>query len=323
MSLPDVRTRPYRTDAVKIMSVLLLLIGAATASAGTKNGFDLSDSLIPEEEIRRGGVPRDGIASIDEPKFIDAAEADFLGDDDRVLGIKRNGIARAYPIAILEHHEVVNDRFADEAVLVSYCPLCNTGMAFAVQAADAHFTFGVSGLLYNSDVLFYDRQTGSLWSQMMAKAITGPLKGVSMPVIPASHTTWRGWLKRHPDTEVLSRDTGHRRNYRESPYRAYKRRGSLMYPVNAENRAYRNKELTLGVTIGEVSKAYPFEELSKLSSNSITDVVNGELVTIEWSEEDQSARILSQEGDEIPTVIGYWFAWFAFHPDTEIFRAGD
>ena len=85
----------------------------------------------------------------------------------------------------------------------------------------------------------------------------------------------------------------------------------------------RNKELTLGVTIGEVSKAYPFEELSKLSSNSITDVVNGESVTIEWSEKDQSARILSQEGDEIPTVIGYWFAWFAFHPDTEIFRAGD
>ena len=144
-----------------------------------------------------------------------------------------------------------------------------------------------------------------------------------MPLIPASHTTWRNWLKRHPETLVLSRDTGHQRNYDVSPYRQYRRGDGLMFPVAEKNRNYDNKELTLGVTIAGVSKAYPFVELSKNRAHSFTDDINGQAVTIEWSEKDRFARALSEEGDEIPSVIGYWFAWFAFHPDTAIFRAAD
>jgi hypothetical protein len=302
---------------------LIAIFLVCPVQAEVKNGFDLSDSLVPEGEIWRGGVAPDDIAAIDEPKFIPADEAEFLEDDDRVLGISRNGVVKAYPIQILDHHEVVNDRFADEAILVSYCPLCNTGMAFAVQAADTHFTFGVSGLLYNSDVLFFDRQTRSLWSQMMAKAISGPLKGVQMPPVPASHTTWREWWTRHPDTEVLSRKTGYRRSYGQQAYKDYRRGGTLMFPVAEKNRSYGNKELTLGVSLGGSSKAYPFRELLKISGNSMPDNIGGESVTIEWSIEDQSARVLNDEGEELASITAYWFAWFAFHPDTEIFHAAE
>lgn len=304
-------------------SLLIAIFLICPAQAEVKNGFDLSDSLISEDDIWRGGVAPDDIAAIDEPKFIPPDEAEFLEDHDRVLGISRNGVVKAYPIQILDHHEVVNDRFDDEAILVSYCPLCNTGMAFAVQAADTHFTFGVSGLLYNSDVLFFDRQTHSLWSQMMGQAISGPLKGVKMPAVPASHTTWREWRTRYPDTEVLSRKTGYRRSYGQQAYKDYRRSGTLMYPVAAKNRSYSNKELTLGIAIGGSSKAYPFRELLKVAGNSMPDNIGGESVTIEWSIEDQSARVLNDEGEELASVTAYWFAWFAFHPDTDIFRAAE
>jgi hypothetical protein len=157
----------------KSVSLLCIFVLCTVVHAQTKNGFDLGDASVPIDQIRHGGVPRDGIPSIDNPKFIDAADADFLRGKDRILGVFRNGVAKAYPIKILDYHEIVNDHFGDEAILVSYCPLCYTGMVFSVQGNDVAFDFGVSGLLYNSDVLLYDRETGSLWSQILSKAITG------------------------------------------------------------------------------------------------------------------------------------------------------
>ena len=306
---------------IALLSCLLAFYSVANGQS--KNGFDLTDASVPPDQIRRGGVPRDGIPSIDNPKFIAAVDAEFLGDKDRILGVFRNAIAKAYPIKILDHHEIVNDRFGDEAIVVSYCPLCYTGMVFSARTADFNFTFGVSGLLYNSDVLLYDRQTGSLWSQILSKAVAGPMKGMTLPALPASHTTWRDWSARYPGTLVLSRDTGFRRDYRRSPYLDYARTGRLMFPVENTSNEYRNKELVLGVSGGGVSKAYPFEELEKNKQDRFDDSIGSMTVTVEWSESEDFARILDDTGQEIPSVIGYWFAWFAFHPDTEVFRASD
>jgi len=192
----------------RILALLSCLLAFCSAVHGqTRNGFDLNDASVPPDQIRRGGVPRDGIPSIDNPEFISAGDAEFLRDKDRILGVFRNGIAKAHPIKILDYHEIVNDSFGDEAIIVSYCPLCFTGMVLSAVAADLNFTFGVSGLLYNSDVLRYDRQTGSLWSQVLSKAISDPLKGVTLTYLPASHTTWRDWSARYPGTLVLSTDT--------------------------------------------------------------------------------------------------------------------
>jgi hypothetical protein len=120
----------------------------------------------------------------------------------------RGRVAQTNPVRILNWHEVVNDRLGDEAIAVTYCPLCSTGVAFRARLADGDARFGVSGLLYNSDVLLYDRRTESLWSQLLAQAVTGPLKDTKLEPVPVSHTTWSDWKRRHPGTEALSTDTG-------------------------------------------------------------------------------------------------------------------
>jgi hypothetical protein len=305
---------------VNLLVFFACVLLSLSAEAKSRNGFDLDDAAVPIDEIRRTGVRRDGIPSIDDPKFVAADGADFLRDDDRVIGVYRNGLAKAYPTRILDHHEVVNDVFDGEAILVTYCPLCYTGMVFSAQASDFGLKFGVSGLLYNSDVLLYDRSTGSLWSQIMSTAITGPLKGMILPAVPASHTTWREWRERHPTTTVLSTDTGFRRNYRQSPYLEYSRSRALMFPVKERDEQYRNKALVLGIRLGTTSRAYPFDELRKNGAGAFEDVIGGRQVTIEWSDDDDFARVLDDGGEELPSVIAYWFAWYAFHPDTEVFR---
>jgi hypothetical protein len=304
----------------RILSAVLSLPFAAAIGGGSTNGFDLSDSVVPADQIFWGGVERDGIRSIDKPKFVSVDDASFMSDKDRVLGVSRNGISKAYPIKILDRHEIVNDRFEDEAVVITYCPLCYSGMVFSAQGVGFSLTFGVSGLLYNSDVLLYDRETGSLWSQLMSSSISGPLKNSTIRAIPASHTTWREWRSRYPDTMVLSTDTGFRFKYTRSPYRDYQRGGRLMYPVQNRSKRYRKKERVLGISSGDSSKAYPFKELRKNGKTSFEDSFAGEIYTIEWSDDNDHARATNRSGKEVATVIVYWFAWYAFHPETEVFR---
>ncbi len=305
-------------------ATISVLLGISLAAHGqVKNGFDLSDGLIDASSIRSGGPPRDGIPSIDEPKFLTAEDAEFLDPNDRVIGVYRNGVAKAYPIRILDWHEVVNDDFAGAATLVTYCPLCRTGMVFDVENDEMEFTFGVSGLLYNSDVLLYDRQTGSLWSQIMSQAVTGPMKTVTLDLLPSRHTTWSDWRQLHPDTLVLSTDTGYRRDYDRSPYLGYERSNRLMFNVEHRSRAYDNKSLVLGLSIGDRHRAYPFEELRSRGAGRFIDEFAGTELTVVWSEAANSAHILDETGAELPTVLAYWFAWYAFHPDTEIFRADE
>ena len=296
-----------------------LFAGTQLLAAENRNGFDYSDALVPSNEIYWGGIRRDGIPPIHNPKFVAATDAKFLRDKDRVLGVVHNGVAKAYPVRILDRHEVVNDHFGDTAIVVTYCPLCFSGMAFTTQFSGVDLDFGVSGLLYNSDVLLYDYKTGSLWSQLLSKAISGPLKGTGIPAIPTANTTWRDWQDRHPNTLVLSTDPGFRMNYRRSPYGEYQSKGQLMFPVGHRNKAYRNKELVLGVKIGDAEKAYPFKELRKHGPASFEDSVGNTELTIEWHEKEKYARAIDSHGKEIPTVIVYWFAWYAFHPDTAVF----
>ncbi len=305
---------------LRASTFVLLMSAAAAAAAQVKNGFDLGESLIPATEIQRGGPPRDGIPSIDEPKFVHAEDADLLVDDDRVIGVLRNGVAKAYPIRILNWHEVVNDELDGAATLITYCPLCGTGMVFDVERERIESTFGVSGLLYNSDVLLYDRETESLWSQIEARAIAGPLKNTSLTLLPSQHTTWREWRAQYPDTLVLSTETGFRRNYATSPYLSYERTDRLMFDVQHRSDAYANKELVLGIADGEQARAYPFAELEAHGERRFTDVFAGREITIVWSEPAGTARVLDASGDEMPSVLAYWFAWYAFHPNTEIFR---
>lgn len=163
------------------------------AALSSHNGFDLNDALIEVDEIHHGGPAKDGIPAIDQPKFISAKEASYLSSDARILGLSLNGVSKAYPINILNYHEIVNDFLADQAVVITYCPLCGSGVGYSANINGKDTSFGVSGLLYNSDVLLYDRETESLWSQLLSQSISGVHKGTELEMLAINHTSWQAW----------------------------------------------------------------------------------------------------------------------------------
>lgn len=312
----------YPDIAVGSIVVILLLFqfGLFTTSISqTMNGFDISNASVSIDLIKQGGPPRDGIPSIDDPEFIEASQADWLRDDDRILGISYNSITKAYPMRILDWHEVVNDFFGEEPILVTWCPLCGSGMAFKSEIDGEILEFGVSGLLYNSDVLLYDRQTESLWSQISTEAITGVWQGSRLEQIPANHTTWGDWVRRHPDTKVLSRNTGFDRNYNRRPYAGYENREDLYFPLTDTDERYPLKEWVLGITLDGVSRAYAFSELEN-SENRFEDRIGSHYVIIEYDPENKAARAFDAAVNPLSSITAYWFAWYAFHPDTEVYQ---
>ena len=310
------------TSSLLLVLLLAMQLGTdSTTTAGpVKNGFDLTGVLVPESKILSGGPPRDGIPAIDTPRFVAAAAASFLKENERVLGIRRHGISKAYPVAILNWHEIVNDEFAGEPVAVTYCPLCGTGIAYRARVSDETLTFGVSGLLYNSDMLLYDRKTRSLWSQIMRQAVSGPMKGTKLEAIPIDHTRWSDWRQRHPDTLVLSTETGYQRDYSRSPYLDYESSRKLWFPVPAQDDRYHPKEQVLGVEVDGSFKAYPFVELEK-SAGDVHDTVSGREIIVTYDRRNRAATAAFVDGDRLPAVTAFWFAWYAFHPDTGVYRA--
>ncbi len=181
---------------------------AAPPSRGAMNGFEVSNAIIPTGEILSGGPGRDGIPSIDRPEFLPPGAASFMLPDDLVVSVSVGERTRAYPLRILVWHEIVNDELGGLAIAVTYCPLCGTAMVFNRQVGDRTLSFGVSGLLYQSDVLMYDRQTDSLWSQLAMKSVAGPLVNAALEWLPSEHLTWAAWQAKYPSGEVLSTQTG-------------------------------------------------------------------------------------------------------------------
>ena len=143
-----------------------VFIATLAVAGAAQNGFDLSDATIPRDELVPGGPPRDGIPAIDRPQFVKPSEVNFLRDEDRVLSVKIDNEVRAYPLRILNWHEIVNDQIGDQAVGVTYCPLSGAGIVFDRRVNGRKPSFGVSGLLYQSDLVMYDRDTESLWPQL-------------------------------------------------------------------------------------------------------------------------------------------------------------
>jgi len=282
-------------------------------------GFDYTQHSIPISEIHAGGPGKDGIPALYDPEFISGDEVKYLKSSDRILGLIVNGEAKAYPIRILNWHELVNDSVGGKDVLVSYCPLCGTGMAFDATIDKRRILFGVSGKLYNSDVLMYDKETESLWSQIKMEAVTGLMTGKRLILLPLVHTTWGAWQFKHPNTKVLSKKTGHSRNYSDSPYSAYENNNQIMFPVKHKDNRLSRKEWVLGVIINGESKAYSFERLRK-EQIIVEDKVGGQNITVVYDADHQSAVVIDEQKNIIPSIQAYWFAWVAFYPDTGLYN---
>jgi hypothetical protein len=310
-----------------VLALAALALPAGGAGAGERereappaaNGFALSPHAVPLDEIVPGGPPRDGIPALNHPRAVDASEATWP-DEEVVVGVSAGGAVRAYPIAILDWHELVNDSLGGEPVLVSYCPLCGTALVFSRRVEGLTLTFGVSGLLYRSDLLLYDRESESLWSQISAKAVAGARTGARLRVLRSELARWSQWRARHPDTTVLTTDTGHRRPYGRSPYAGYERSRDVYFPAPVDPR-YHPKMPTLGVRVPDgPARAYPAVEVVQ-AGGLVEDSFEGRTLAVRYDPEDQVFRV--EAPPDLEVVEGYWFAWAAFHPSTSVFVAGD
>jgi hypothetical protein len=178
-------------------------------------------SLVPRELIVWGGLAPDAIPAIDDPVFEPAFSVDWLDDREAVLVLQLDAEPRAYPIQVLMWHEIVNDEVGGRPVAVTYCPLCNSGVAFDRTVDERTLDFGTSGSLYLSGLVMYDRQTESLWTHFDGRAVVGTLAGAELELLPMSTVAWADFRQAHPDAEVLSKDTGYDRPYGRNAYRGY------------------------------------------------------------------------------------------------------
>jgi hypothetical protein len=308
-----------KTKKAKVSIFVMVLASVAFL---TLSGFDYAGHSIPLDEISDGGPGKDGIPSIDNPHFLTVEEADqaLMRNEDRILGFISNDQARAYPIKILNWHEIVNDRVDGNPVVISFCPLCGTGMIFDALVKNRNLKFGVSGLLYQSDMLLYDHQTESLWSQIKSEAVTGPMTGTRLKLLPSTHTNWGAWKKKYPHTRVLSDQTGFKRSYDRDPYQGYESNSRLMFDVSLKDSKYHPKEKVIGIELGGKVKAYAFSELSRTRS-PVKDIFNKIPIQIHYDRKTKTAVIRDSKNNELPSVVGFWFAWYAFHPTTKVFVA--
>jgi hypothetical protein len=193
---------------------------------------DLSKSSIELSELRGGGPPKDGIPALLRPKFDSVQRATtWLDDREPVLVVESEGQVRAYPFQILMFHELANDMIGDLPVLASYCPLCNSAIAFDRRLDGKTHTFGVSGMLRHSDMVMYDHQTETLWQQLTGEGIVGELTGRTLRVVSSQVAHFGAVRERFPDAQVLNRDTGTVVPYGQTPYVGYEGRGGMMFPA--------------------------------------------------------------------------------------------
>lgn len=250
-------------------------------NTGNTPGDNTPNWLIPVSEVRDGGPGKDGIPSIDNPQFITANEVDFLSSNDLVIGIVDGNEARAYPHEILDWHEIVNDEINGNFVTINYCPLTGTAFGWKSESNGVKTTFGVSGLLYNANLILYDRNTDSNWSQIRLECVNGELISQKPILFNVVETTWNIWKTLYPNTKVLSLQTGFSRQYGVYPYGDYAVNNErFIFSPSIFNNDLPNKERVYAIIDDNKSRAYQFSKFStgkviKDTFNSKTYLVAG------------------------------------------------
>jgi hypothetical protein len=313
-------------------------------------------ATIRLDEIRWGGVVRDGIPPLVKPRMIAAEEATYLGDDNVVFGIEVNGDARAYPKRILAWHEMFKDTVGGVSVNGVYCTLCGAMILYRTEYNGVHHELGTSGFLYRSNKLMYDQATESLWSTTRGEPVVGPLvgKGIKLEALSVVTSTWADWRKLHPQTTVLSLDTGHKRDYGEGvAYASYFATDALMFTVPKFDKRLANKAEILALRFGgadDLPTAIAADFLATRpvyqgqlgaqryviltdagGANRVYEAGDTTFVTYAkdgTSVSDQDGRRwsvhesrLERDGDTVQLKRlaahrAFWFGWFAAHPDT-------
>lgn len=303
-------------------------------------------------EIAWGGVRKDGIPALTNPKLIDASEAEYIADKELVFGISINGDTRAYPYRFMDWHEMLNDTIGGVPVSLAYCTLCGSGILYKTQIKEGEdpLVFGSSGFLYRSNKLMYDQQTHTLWNQFNGKPVVGKLvnQDITLEVLPLVTTTWGEWVKKHPNTKILSEDTGYHRDYTPgAAYGAYFFSEELMFPASVKDEALKPKDKVFGLRISGANKAWALKLFK--NNNVINDRVGIIPVVLVGHAKSQTVRAYRSEGltftrsetgalmannqewqlteneligpdkqklSRLPGHVAYWFAWSGYFPET-------
>ena len=260
-----------------------LLFSCSTSSTQESNPIQGQDNnpppvtsvewSIPISEVLDGGPGRDGIPALVNPDLSDVQGINYLQGNDLVIGFKRGNDVRAYPHAILDWHEIINDNIDDVSVAITYCPLTGTGIGWNRLLNGSETTFGVSGLLYNTNLIPFDRATNSNWSQILNESVNGELLGEKADLIGLFETDWTTWKALYPNSKVVNTNTGFSRTYGTSPYGDYNTNNDrFLFPVPKDPRLP-SKERVLAIVDESDAKAYRFESFT--SNNIINDSFKG------------------------------------------------
>jgi Protein of unknown function (DUF3179) len=272
--------------------ILLLSLSGCGGGGGVNDPVSANECIIPKSQLADGGVGKDGIPALTDPKLVSASEISYLTGGSRVIGIEVDGQAIAVPHNILWSHEIANFSFASGKYAVTYCPLTGSSMAFN-RSTVGGAEFGVSGLLFQNNLTMYDRNSGeSLWPQMLKKAGCGPAVGTALEMMTVIETNWAGWQELYPDTKVLSSDTGFRRDYTQFgyPYGDYERETNarVLFSQTIDDRRP-PKERLLGVPAEDGGIAFPFNELNKQPLQVAQETVDGSDIVVFWDRSKKGA----------------------------------
>ena len=302
LAVPAVAQRSFDTDIIS---------ETFGFDADTKKSVALAD-------LHQGCPARDCIPSIDDPQYIAAADATHVGDDDIVLALSWNGEHRAYPARILDHHEIVNDVIGGTPLAITWCPLCGSAVGVKRDVSGQVTEFGVSGVLYESNLVFYDRVTETLWDQVGAKGIVGPLTGTPLELVPITMTRWSRWKGAHPDTLVLSTDTGFDEDYTKDYYAKYREEERLFMPISASSDAVHPKTVIYGFEIAGKSVAFTESYLEKHPEHVYR--VGERSFTVSVATDGAVRMADNQSNTIIVPVRLFWFSWFTFNPETDLVK---
>jgi Protein of unknown function (DUF3179)/Galactose oxidase, central domain len=291
------------------MAALMIGLGAVhTAFAATAGG--------QSQQIVTANLIKEKIVAITKPKFLSAKDADFLQADERVVGAFVDKIAKAYPIRILKWHEVVNDITDGKPVVMTFCPLTGDSALYERKVGGKTVIMSPTDKLYESTTTFSDSATHSLWSQFDGKAIAGPEKGKKLPQLASILTTWALWKAFHPNTLVLSTDTGFARDYRSDPFTDYERADTIKFPVSNDDSRVPRNEMVLGVDVDHHAEAFPFTRMLGTKMPIVTRI-GDKKITIVFDPATGTAGA-ADDKEHISAYTGAWFGWAAFHPSSEI-----
>jgi len=267
---------------------------------------DFGPPKVRSGDLRPGGPPPDGIPSVDDPRFHRIADVDFLRDNEPVFVLSISGDTRAYPLQIMMWHEIVNDTVGGVPVAVTYCPLCNSAFAHDRRAGARVLEFGVSGALWNSSLVMYDRQTHSLWSHFTGEGLLGVLAGTELNGYPVTLASWKEFRTAHPEGIVLSRDTGYAKDYGRNPYPGYDDVDNPPFLFDGEvDGRYAAKTRVIGLDLPSGPAAVVAE---RLEADGVVPVIDGgRTVTVWWQPGTASALDAEQvaDGRDVGTTAAY------------------